>query len=415
MNQALDREIRPEFGTIFDADNHYWEATDAFTRHRAARFKDRGLRLQEKDGKLAYFIGDREHPILPGPGDQHGRPVPGALFDYFAGKASFDPFMPELWSQQPAEHPEWFNRDARLKCMDDQGIAATWMFPSHGVCIEGPMQPDIEASLHILGAFNRWIDDEWGFAYQNRIFAVPLLSLSDLDGALRELEWALSRGARVITLRNGPVFTADGMRSPADRRFDPFWARVEEAGITVTVHAGFEDGYKQVDNVVAQTWGIDISTKGGDMMTRDDDTHASKLIHMLQKHRLVRDFAAVMVSHGLFERFPRLKLAFIENGGTWVGPLLHDLQVMHAQNPGMFRSNPVDQFRNNCWVAPFVEDDVDDLARHLPVERILFGSDWPHAEGVAHPREFFANLTNFSEAQQRRIMVDNASELTFAA
>ena len=124
------------------------------------------------------------------------------------------------------------------------------------------MQPDIEASLHILGAFNRWIDDEWGFAYQNRIFAVPLLSLSDLDGALRELEWALSRGARVITLRNGPVFTADGMRSPADRRFDPFWARVEEAGITVTVHAGFEDGYKQVDNVVAQTWGIDISTKG---------------------------------------------------------------------------------------------------------------------------------------------------------
>ena len=84
MTQALDREIRPEFGMIFDADNHYWESSDAFTRHRSATFKDRGLRLQEKDGKQAYFIGDREHPILPGPGDQHGRPVPGALFDYFA-------------------------------------------------------------------------------------------------------------------------------------------------------------------------------------------------------------------------------------------------------------------------------------------------------------------------------------------
>ncbi len=116
----------------------------------------------------------------------------------------------------------------------------------------------------------------------------------------------------------------------------------------------------------------------------------------------------------MFERFPRLRFAFIENGAQWVGPLLHDIQITHAQNPGMFATNPVDQFHRNCWVAPFVEDNVTDLARHIPVERILFGSDWPHAEGVAHPRDFFANLTAFSEADQRRIMVDNARELTFA-
>src|SRR5665647_1641351 len=121
-----------------------------------------------------------------------------------------------MWSEQPIDHPEWFNRDARLKCMDDQGIQAAWLFPSHGVCIEGPMQPDVEASMHIIGAFNRWLDDDWGFAYQDRIFAAPLLTLSDLDFALSQLEWALSRGARVITVRNGPAYTRDGMRSPAD-------------------------------------------------------------------------------------------------------------------------------------------------------------------------------------------------------
>ncbi|TVV70954.1 amidohydrolase family protein [Sphingomonas solaris] len=411
----MDKDIRADFGTVFDADNHYWEGHDAFTRYRAAKYQDRGLRLVEVDGAVRYFIGDREHPILPGPGDLHGRPVPGSLFDYFAGKASFDPLMPELWSEKPVDHPEWFNRDARLACMDDQGIEAAWMFPSHGVCIEGPMQPDIEASLHILGAFNRWIDDEWGFAYKNRIFGVPLLSLSSLDGALKELEWALSRGARIITLRNGPAFTPDGMRSPADPRFDPFWARVEEAGITVTVHAGFEDGYRHVDRSVASTWGINLDEQSGDLIGRHDKGYDSKLVYMLQKHRLVRDFAAVLVSHGLFERFPRLKFAYIENGGTWVGPMLHDLQVIHTQNPGMFGENPVDQFHRNCWVAPFVEDDVDDLARHMPVERILFGSDWPHAEGVGHPREFFNSLLNFSGADQRRIMLDNARELTFAA
>jgi predicted TIM-barrel fold metal-dependent hydrolase len=50
----------------------------------------------------------------------------------------------------------------------------------------------------------------------------------------------------------------------------------------------------------------------------------------------------------------------------------------------------------------------------MPVERILFGSDWPHAEGIGNPRDFLRNLSGFSEPQQRRIMLDNARELTFA-
>ena len=65
-------------------------------------------------------------------------------------------------------------------------------------------------------------------------------------------------------------------------------------------------------------------------------------------------------------------------------------------------------------MAPFVEDDVGELARHIPTERILFGSDWPHAEGVAQPRDFLANLTSFAEPDVRRIMADNARALTYA-
>lgn len=72
--QTMDR-----IGAIFDADNHYWEASDAFTRHRDPKFMDRGLRVMEKDGKLRYYFGEKPHPILPGPGDAHGRPVPGSL------------------------------------------------------------------------------------------------------------------------------------------------------------------------------------------------------------------------------------------------------------------------------------------------------------------------------------------------
>jgi predicted TIM-barrel fold metal-dependent hydrolase len=396
-------------GSLFDADNHYWEPSDAFTRHRDPKFLDRGLRVVEFEGKTRYFIGDRPHPILPGPGDAHPRPRPGALFGYFSGTSDKGSLGTELVSEDPAEHPEWFDRDARLRCMDEQGLEAAWMFPSHAVCLEGPMQPDIEGALEVLRAFNRWLEEDWGFAYRNRLFGVPYLSLSDPDLAVAELDWCLDRGARVISIRNGPVFTREGFRSPADPAFDRLWARVQEAGIVTAPHAGFDDGYREVDEAVARAWGYRQSQRQGDT---DALSVSEPFVSMLMHHRLVHDFAGALVAHGLYERFPRLRVAFIENGGGWVGHLLHSLQLLGAQNPGMFTSSPVEQFIEHCWVAPFVEDSVPDLALHLPVERILFGSDWPHAEGLAEPRDFLAGLSGFSPEAIRRITVDNARELT---
>ena len=300
-----------------------------------------------------------------------------------------------------------------LRCMDAQGVEAAWLFPSQGVCMEGPMQPDIEASIEILRAFNRWLDEDWGFAYQNRIFAVPFLTLSDLDGAVAR--------ARVVPRTAGPGSSRSatapssppsGRRSPADPAFDPFWARVQEAGIVVTTHAGFEDGYTDVASDIAATWGLSTAPDG----ERRPDAAAvqsSSLVAQLMKHRLIEDFATVLVAHKLFERFPRLRVAYIENGADWVPRLLHSLHMLGGQNPGMFASDPVEQFIEHCWVAPFVEDNVDDLARYLPVERILFGSDWPHAEGLPQPRDFFANVASFSLDDQRKIMVENARSLTF--
>lgn len=275
------------------------------------------------------------------------------------------------------------------------------------------MQPDIEASIEVVRAFNRWLDEDWGFARQDRIFAVPYLTLSDIDRAVSELEWCIDRGARVVTIRNGPVFTPEGLRSPADPAFDPFWARLQEAGITVTTHAGFEDGYTDVAADIAHTWGLAAAQDGRPAQDAAAVQSAS-LAAQLMKHRLIEDFATVLVAHKLFERFPRLRVAYIENGADWVPRCLHTLHMLAGQNPAMFTSDPVDQFIEHCWVAPFVEDNVEQLARSVPVERILFGSDWPHAEGLAHPRDFFANVTSFSLDDQRKIMVENARSLTFA-
>ena len=90
------------------------------------------------------------------------------------------------------------------------------------------------------------------------IFGVPTLSLTDLDLALRELDCVLARGARIITMRHGPAFTKDGYRSPADPSFDPFWARLEEARITMAIHAGSEQSYWEVATTMARAWNVNF-------------------------------------------------------------------------------------------------------------------------------------------------------------
>ena len=72
------------------------------------------MRLWRSTASRATSFGERQHPIIPGPGDVHPRPRPGALYDYFAGTSDKARLGNELSCEDPADHPEWFDRDARL-------------------------------------------------------------------------------------------------------------------------------------------------------------------------------------------------------------------------------------------------------------------------------------------------------------
>src|SRR6516162_9612816 len=146
---------------LFDADNHYWETSDAFTRYRDPEFTERGLQVKEVDGVVRYVVNGEVFAFLPGPADCHPRPLPGAFMDYFKGSTSRDVFVSRM-TEKLSDHPEWFDRDARLKVMDQQGVEGTWMFPSQGVVLEPSMHYDLEATVAITRAFNRWIEDQWG-------------------------------------------------------------------------------------------------------------------------------------------------------------------------------------------------------------------------------------------------------------
>ena len=101
----------------------------------------------------------------------------------------------------------------------------------------------------------------------------------------------------------------------------------------------------------------------------------------------------------------------MENGAFWVRPLLETLRYVHSQMPQKFARDPVETFHRHIFVAPFVEDDVAELARHVDTARILFGSDWPHPEGTAEPLDYLAELAAFDDRQREQIMSSNLKGL----
>jgi predicted TIM-barrel fold metal-dependent hydrolase len=294
------------------------------------------------------------------------------------------------------DRPEYRNREARLALMDRQGIEATIMLPTLGVGMETALEHDREAFTAAFTAFNRWLDEDWGLNHEGRIYAAPYLSLLDVDWALAELDWALERDAGVVLMRPGPSLGPDGRRTPGDPRHDAFWERLDQAGVTLVVHGG-DSSYQAYE----QLWGLSGETESFRVPTLKRLLSASP----------IQDFMASLMADRLFERFPNLRVATIETGSGWVKPLLKKLQTVAVQVPDAFGEDPYGLFMRNVWVSPFFEDDVVALVRLLGADRVVFGSDYPHAEGLPDPATFVKELDGLDDGEIRKVMYDNAREL----
>jgi predicted TIM-barrel fold metal-dependent hydrolase len=297
-----------------------------------------------------------------------------------------------LFGELEPIHAAYRDRDARLAVMDEQGVDELLLFPTLGVLMETYFPHDPEACAAAFHAFNQWLEDDWGFAHRDRLYGVPYLTLADVDAAVREVEWLVDRGARLLNVRAAPVETASGPRSPADPIFDPVWARVEEAGLLVCTHLG------QATRFAADRW--EPTREGGGF-------RPVPLRWIVTVNRDITDFCAAIITHGLFTRFPGLRVMSVENGAGWVAPLKKLLHKAHAQHPGHFAEDPVATFDRHIWVTPFWEDPLDEVLAAVPEDRIVFGSDWPHAEGTAHPLDYGETVAGLAPDVQQRIMRGN--------
>ena len=221
-----------------------------------------------------------------------------------------------------------------------------------------------------------------------------------MERAIEELEWVLERGARAVLIRPAPVPGYRGPRSFAKPEFDPFWAKVVEADILVALH-GSDSGYARHVN----EW------TGTDAEMQPFKSGVPTAFRLLQSTKPAEDAVASLVCEGLLSRFPTLKIAVVELGMSWMFPLLDRFKDVYKKVPQDFEENPIDVIKRNIHVCGFWEEDFGALAGLLGDTQVLFGSDWPHPEGLAHPAAFVDDLAHLPEPTLRRVMGENMARL----
>jgi predicted TIM-barrel fold metal-dependent hydrolase len=391
--------VEPAPWALYDVDQHYYEAEDAFTRHLDAAHSS-VFRWVEHRGRMRLLVGDRLFRLL---GNPTFDPVakPGGLADYYRAKNTAGVSQKDMLEFEPIR-PEYRDRDARVAVMDTQGVGGILLLPTLAMGIEEMLKQEPLALHAAFRSFNRWLDEDWGFARDDRISAAALMSLVDPELAEKELEWVIDRGARAICFRPAPVIGPFGGRSPADPVYDRFWSMVADADLLVAYHAA-DSGYSRF----ASDWGERAEFQGYKDVAFPE-------ILSLHIERPIFDTIAALIAHGLFDRHPTLRVATVELGSGWVAELLRRLRVAYGKMPAAFGQDPTETFRQHVWVAPFHEENAIELVDLIGPDRVLFGSDWPHPEGIAEPRAFLDEVAELPEADQRRITADNLRGLLFA-
>jgi predicted TIM-barrel fold metal-dependent hydrolase len=398
--------------SVFDADHHFYPPSDAMTRHLPEQFVERVFpagqsRLVPPDEDDAVERERRTIGVHTQPEGGYGGvdlgevpemeahiPIPGAMLNKLNPMRDLDGLdRAGLVDRYNEMRPAFEHKDPRLSLMDVQGVDAAVLHTGGGVFHGAFERGDTEAGYAAARAFNDWLFEDWGYAHEDRIIVPVPIPLFDVDEAVAELERVLDRGARIIDLPAGPAFG----RSPFDPYFDPFWERVNESIARVAIHLG--GGYMRHGS----EWGEDPNAQYQDLNGFQWVSYWSD--------RPIMDTVSAMMFHNLFGRFPNIKVLIAEFGTVWVPYHLRKLDHAVFQGRrakwGELPDRPSVLFKERCVIAPYPEENISRPIDVVGTDCLVFGSDFPHSEGIPDPIQYVTQLKGLDDQTVRKIMRDN--------
>ena len=268
-----------------------------------------------------------------------------------------------------------WDSDLRWEEMEADGSAAEVIFPNTvppffptGAVIAGPPTPEeFPARLAGIRAHNRWLAD-FVAEYPQRRAGIGQIFLNDVDEAIKDVAWCKEHGITGGALLPGRPDDATWVQPLYSPYYDKLWAACQDLDVTITHHGG--QG--------SPNYG-DFPAAG--MLWVAETTYFS--------HRAI----VHVILGGVFERFPRLRLVFTEQGVGWVPGTLAQLDAywmgMKMGRVGELKADesllplsPSEYFNRNVWVgASFPSPGEAKSMRKIGIDRCMWGSDYPHHEG----------------------------------
>ena len=373
MSQANGNGAR-----LIDGDMHLFEPRTMWRDHIDPAFRDDALSIEDDD--LGYpwltwrgerlYLAELQHPgEAKEIGDARRRLAAGEPAEH-----RYDEALPE----------SYWNPSARVAALDGFGIDEAVLLPNFGLLWEDMLSADVPALNANLRAHNRWMAEsvaEGG----GRLHGVAHLSLTDRDWALEEIARIRADGLRLAMIAPALV----NGRAPSHPDLDPVWAAFADHGVAPVFHVG---GFRK-------PW--DAAWYEGDPEPVD---HLLDSIFLWVPAALA---VANLILNGTFERHPGLRLGIIELSAGWVPVFLATMDgatsfysARHDGPPRPLELTPSEYFRRHVRVGALGYEQPGQLIGHAG-DLFMYGSDWPHAEGLAEPREAYERFIDGVEGASR--------------
>jgi predicted TIM-barrel fold metal-dependent hydrolase len=377
---------------IVDADSHWCEQPDWFTKIAPAKYKDRVPRVEEVDGEQMWVFD----------GNVVGRYGAGGVIARDGSKEEADIALFQ-WGPEMIHVGAW-DPQVRLEVLDESGIDAQVIFPSTiglggqdlGLGDDDTLR---RVTVEIYNDRMAEVQEQSG----NRLLPMPVMPAWNIDYCVAEAKRCAAQGARGINMTSDP----NDLGSPdlASREWDPFWATCAELKLPIHFHIG------------ASVTGMDMYSKYA------WESHHPNTALALGGTLLFIGNARVVsncIASGMFDRHPDLKVVSVESGVGWIPFILEALEYEIAENaPKQFAEmgkSPAEYFASNMYATFWFENNrnkLPDLIDAVGEDCILFETDFPHPTCMyPSPLQTVApKMATLPETTQKKILGENARKL----
>jgi predicted TIM-barrel fold metal-dependent hydrolase len=351
----------PEGTLIISADSHMLE-TDCWVDRFPEHLKHQAPRMEFRDGGYQLTIAGR--PMTP-------PPLAAAL----CTSMECTPGLTDI--------------EARLADLDTEGVAKELIFPQRlfGLFMFGTMMNRPET----FAAYNEHIAEACA-AGEGRLFPVMVPAYWDMSIARASVERCQALGARCLMVPIKPGDDVDGQPILySDPKLDPLWEAIAESGIPLSFHIG-----EAIPTAAPGAAGTFVLTQ-------------------MQGFRHIW---GQLTFGGVFDRFPGLRVVFVEGGISWVASMLHDADMIYNSFPTVMNPKlahpPSWYWFNHCY-ATFMTDPAGlELLHRIGADRVMWSSDYPHQESTfVYTRSAIQAVFDATSVENAQLILGKTAQALF--